>query len=211
MESGSSLTLNANLNMTEYLNIAGAGTVFNANGRDITAGGQLLLGWNGSGAPTFQNPAKVVVGELLMANGAQLALGSGQDSTGRIYLYGNSRLTVSSTGGTGLTLTRTNPAELDIPSGGRLTLVMDGNQMGGWVFRWANPTGGNHLSDLNALIGQGKIDFMFQNSGGYTLSDFGGYTYVVIAPIPEPASILGLCAAACGIAGLLKRRRSIRA
>jgi hypothetical protein len=207
VESGSTLTLGANLTLTENLNLRGGGVTLNASGRDISTTGQILLGWESSGTPVLQNVGTLTAGELLQRNGTQLLLGSGADASGRIFLFGNSRLTASvSAGGTGLTLTRSEANELNIETGSHLTLALDGNQAG-WVFRWANPTGGDHIADLNTLISQGKIDFTFQNNAGFAIaSNADGYTYVTMVPVPEPASVVGLCAATAGLVMGVKRR-----
>jgi hypothetical protein len=210
LQSGSSLSLNANLALTENVNILGAGTTLSANTHDITTPGQFLHGWNGSGKPVVQSVGKLDVGELYLGNGAELALGSGLDSSGRIHLRGNSRVTLMpSVAGTGLTLTRWQTTELDIASGSHLTLSGNGNN-DGWAFRWANPVGGgDHVADIDNLISQGRIDFTF--GSGYTVtSNADGYTYILV-PVPEPASVLGLCAVVVGLGtGLRNRRRRSR-
>lgn len=207
LQTGSSLTMNNNLTLSENLNLSGAGTVLNANGHTISTPNQFLFGWDSTGTPVVQNVGRVNVGELLMNNGTQLTLASGQDSLGRLYLHGNSRLTAASFGGTGVTLTRTAASELQIEAGSHLTLTIDGNQTG-WVFRWANPTGADHVADLNTLIGQGGIDFSFANNGGYSLSSNpNGYTYVLVSPVPEPTAILGATAGALALGSVIKRRR----
>ena len=207
LQTGSSLTMNDHLTLSENLNLSGAGTVLNANGHTISTPNQFLYGWDSTGTPVLQNVGKVNVGELLMSNGTQLTLASGQDTLGRLYLHGNSRLTAASLGGTGLTLTRTAASELQIEAGSHLTLTLDGNQTG-WVFRWANPASGDHVADLNTLIGQGGIDFSFANNGGYTLSSNpDGYTYVLVTPVPEPTMILGMGAIVVGIGSVIGRHR----
>jgi len=76
----------------------------------------------------------------------------------------------------------------------------------GWAFRWANPTSGNHIADLNTLIASGRIDF----GGAFTItSNPDGYTYVFV-PVPEPASVLAVCAAAAGLAAGVRRVRARR-
>jgi hypothetical protein len=206
MQSGSNLSLNADLTLTENVNILGAGTVLSANTHDITTTGQFLHGWNGSGKPLVQGVGKLAVGELYLGNAAELGLASGEDTTGRVQLRGNSRLTVTpSAAGTGLTLTRPETIQLDVESGSHLTLSGNGNAAG-WAFRWANPVGGgDHVAELNNLIALGRIDFTF--AGGYTVaSNPDGYTYILV-PVPEPGSILALGAAAIGIGSIVRRRR----
>lgn len=206
VEAGSTLTLGANLTLSDKLNIRGAGTIVNSAGKNITASSQLLFGWDSGGTPELQNVGSINVGELLIGSGAQLSLASGQDTTGRIYIRDNARLLASaSAAGTGLTLTRTSTSELDIEAGSRMTLGLDGSNPG-WAFRWANPTGGDHVADLNGLITLGRIDFQDNISFSIT-SQADGYTYITMAPVPEPASILGLWAIAAGTAAGCRRYR----
>jgi hypothetical protein len=206
LESGSSLSLGANLSVTEDVDIRNAGTLLNANGHDITTPGRFFHGWISSGKPIVQGVGKLAVGELYLGNAAELALGSGEDTTGRVQLRGNSRLTVTpSAAGTGLTLTRPETIQLDIESGSHMTLSGNGSTTG-WAFRWANPVGGgDHVAELNNLIALGRIDFTF--AGGATvMSNPDGYTYIMV-PVPELGSILALGAAAIGIGSIVRRRR----
>jgi hypothetical protein len=151
---------------------------------------------------------KLDVGELYQGNGTTLGLDSGLDTTGRIFLRGNSRLTSTpGAGGTGLTLTRSAVNELSIESGSHLTLA--GNGVGAaWAFRWANPASGDHVADLNNLIAQGRIDFTF-GGGASVVSDPDGFTYILV-PVPEPASVLAVCAAVVGLGVGARRRRNRR-
>jgi len=208
LQSGGDLSLNANLTLTENVNLSGAGTVLAVNGHDITTPNQFLHGWDASGKPTIGGVGKLDVGELYQGNGTTLGLDSGLDSTGRIFLRGNSRLTSTPSGaGTGLTLARSSVNELSIESGSHLTLA--GNGVGSaWAFRWANPAGGDHVADLNNLISLGRIDFTF--AGGATVvSDPDGFTYILV-PVPEPASVLGVCALVAGLGAGARRWRSGR-
>src|SRR5262245_50487808 len=207
LQSGASLTLGADLTLTENVNIQGAGTVLNVNGHVISTPSQCLHGWDATGTPVLQYVGRLTVGELLQGNGAQLTLASGQDTAGHIGLHGNSRLTAAvSAAGTGLTLTQAAASELDIQAGSQLTLT-NGGVVDGWAFRWANPTGGHHVADLNNLIALGRIDF---GGGNFTIaSNPDGYTYVFV-PVPEPASVLAVCAAAAGLAAGVRRVRARR-
>jgi hypothetical protein len=207
LQSGSVLTLNADLSLSEFIGIADAGTVLNANGRSISASGQLLLGFGGNGSPVLQNFHRLNVGEILQGNGTELSLASGEDTAGRIILGGNSQLVSTvSAAGTGLTLTGPEFTELIIDPGSHMTLAGNGSAAG-WAFRWANPVGGgDHVAELNNLIALGRIDFTFQ--GGATVSSNpDGYTYILV-PVPEPASILGICAAVAGLGAGARRWRS---
>ena len=63
MEGGSSLTLGANLILSDALNLRGTGTVLNANGHNITATSEILLGWDG-GNPVLQNRGNLTTGRM---------------------------------------------------------------------------------------------------------------------------------------------------
>jgi hypothetical protein len=208
LNSGGALTLNADLSLTEYIGIADAGTVLNANGHSISASGQLLLGFVGTGAPVLQNFNRLNVGEIVQGNGTELSLASGEDTTDRIVLGGSSRLiSTVSAAGTGLTLTGPEFTELIIDPDSHLTIGLNGSTSG-WAFRWANPAGGDHVAALNDLISQGRIDFTFP--GGHSVvSNPDGFTYIMV-PVPEPASVLGICAAVVGLAIGAKRSRKLR-
>jgi hypothetical protein len=208
LQSGGRLSLNANLALTDNVNLSGAGTVLAVNGHDITTPNQFLHGWDSSGKPTIGGVGKLDVGELYQGNGTTLGLDSGLDSTGRIFLRGNSRLTSTPSGaGTGLTLTRSSVNELSIESGSHLTLA--GNGVGSaWAFRWANPAVGDHVADLNNLIAQGRIDFTF-GGGASVVSNPDGFTYILV-PVPEPSSVLAIAAATAGLGVGARRWRNGR-
>jgi hypothetical protein len=207
VESGSSLTLSAPLNLTDYLDIRDSGTVVNMQGNAITATNQILYGWNGTGAPSLQNFGAVSTGHWLQANGVQAVMTSGADSIGQLSLHNNSRLTVAPAAGvaTGLTIAGTGLSALDITTGGDLRLGNAG-ATNGWVLRWKNPDSTHdHIADINSLVVAGLIDFT--NGGTYGLSSPGdGYTYVM-TPVPEPSFLLALAAGPIGYGVFRQRRR----
>jgi PEP-CTERM motif len=79
------------------------------------------------------------------------------------------------------------------------------------------PTGPMTIIDVTG----GTVSGLFTNSAGATLADgavfttFNGIqwvidytpTSVIVAPVPEPGTVLALCAGAAGIAGLVRRVR----
>jgi hypothetical protein len=208
VESGSSLTVSAPLNLTDYLDIRDTGTVVDLKGHTLSATNQILYGWNGTGAPSLQNYGAVSTGHWLQANGVQAVMTSGADTIGQLSLHGNSRLTVSPAAGvtTGLTITGTGLSALDITSGSDLRLDNSGTS-GGWLLRWKNPDSNHdHIADINGLVLAGLIDFT--STGGYQLSSQAdGYTYLSFTPVPEPSFLLALAAGPLGY-GLVRRRRS---
>jgi hypothetical protein len=73
----------------------------------------------------------------------------------------------------------------------------------GWVFRWANPAGGDHMADLQGLINAGEVVIAPLNGGSYNLSADAAYTYVNVVPVPE-LSALALSLVAVGV--VVRRR-----
>jgi hypothetical protein len=197
--SGSTLTLGADLNVIEYVSLEGDNSTINAQGHKITASSLGLIGTN---LRLLNDGAITVNGPLGLAGSAQLELRDGNDSARRLLLSEDSRLRIKSAA-TGFTLTGITADDLLFNGTSTLTLELDGSQPG-WVFRWANPAGGDHIADLNALIDQDSIVFSVTNGGEYTLVSRDGYTYVV-QPVPEPGLILLLAAPVA--VGLCRRRQ----
>jgi hypothetical protein len=129
------------------------------------------------------------------------------DALGSLLLSGNSALTFGDAPGqmTGLTVTGQPVSDLSIAAGSDLLLEVNG-QASGWVFRWANPSGGDHIADMQALINGGEITFSYLNGGSYSLSADSSYTYVNVIPVPEPSTLL-LSAAAAGLIAVRRRKK----
>jgi hypothetical protein len=123
-------------------------------------------------------------GSLRLYGGVQVELRGGNDTAHGLNL-GDSDLMIKSAA-TGFTLTG-NTADYLLFDDGALTFELNGLQPG-WVFRWANPDGGNHIAELSALIDRNLIEFSVINGGQYDLVSQNGYTYI-IQPVPEPASL----------------------
>ena len=92
-------------------------------------------------------------------------------------------------------------SKLSIDRSSELILELN-SQAAGWVFRWANSTGGDHIVDLQNLINGGEINFDSLNGGWYSLSADSQYTYINV--VPEPGT-LALTAAAAGL--MFRQRR----
>jgi len=197
---GSTLSLAANLNLTagsRAISVTGAGSNLNAAGNGVSAG-SLTVGAAGS-ASSLTNPGAVIVsGQLTVAGTSAITLASGSDSVGSVSLLDTAQLTVNKAGQTvGLTITGTPAGSLAIATGAKLHAVLDGAAAGGYALRWANPAGGDHVADLQALIAANKIDFTFVNGGVFTvdsLSSQGGFTFLLSQPVPEPALLLAAAA-----------------
>ncbi|HSQ56446.1 MAG TPA: hypothetical protein VLM40_11955, partial [Gemmata sp.] len=65
VDSGSTLTLGANLTLSDTLNIRASGTVLDAAGHNISATNQVLIGWDAVGA-TIQNRGTLSTANLLV-------------------------------------------------------------------------------------------------------------------------------------------------
>ncbi len=199
---GCVLSLGADLNLSSTLQLDGT---LDANGHSISAP-TVYVGRNG-GPAAFRNDGLVMAQTWNQGGLSRVRLSQPGDALGTLLLSSNSALTIGDAASqtTGLTLTGGSWSSLSIAAGSDLMLEMNG-QAGGWVFRWANPSGGDHIADLQSLIGQGRITFSSQNGGSYALSADSLYTYVNVVPVPEP-SVLALSVAAAGLLAAVRHRR----
>jgi len=206
---GSKLTLGADLILSGPLTAYGHTVTFDARGHNITANGlSLQYAPGNSGDPNIRllnDGAITIGGAMALAGGAQVELRDGNDSARSLLLSENSGLRIKSAA-TGFTLTGTTADDLLFNGTSTLTLELNGSQSG-WVLRWANPNGGNHIADLNALIAENHIVFSATNGGQYSIVSQNGYTFIV-QPVPEPGLILLIVApAAVGLCRRRKRRK----
>lgn len=201
------LTLGADLIVSGRLDARGNTITIDAQGLNITAGGLSFEYAPGNpGLPNIRllnDGAITVGGPMALAGGVQVELYGGNDTAQSLWLSEDSTLRIKSAA-TGFTLTGTTADDLLFNGTSTLTLELDGKQPG-WVLRWANPEGGNHIADLNALIAQNLIVFSATNGGGFNLVSQNGYTYIV-QPVPEPGAILAI-ASGVGLAAAGFRRR----
>jgi hypothetical protein len=109
---------------------------------------------------------------------------------------------------TGLTVNNRALADLSIDPTSDLDLEVNG-LAGGWVFRWANPAGGDHIADLQALINADELTFSYLNGGSYSLSADSSFTYVNVTSVPEPSTLILTGVAFAAV--LTRRRRRRRA
>ncbi len=203
--SGGTLNLGANLHLSNSLDIYDGGTV-NAHGFGITAN-QLTLGYFGTSAAYLTNAGPVNVNYLYMGNASSLTLHGGDIVNNAITLQESSTLTVQQLNGTGLTLNGNYVGALTIdPSS--MDLIFNLNTAPNWDFRWLDPSGGNWISTLDAMIAAGQI--VITAPQGYYITDSGGYTYIdgnySSTSIPEPSSLVLGALAVVGVAIGMRRR-----
>jgi PEP-CTERM motif len=180
----------------------------NANGHAIAAS-TIAIGSDG-GPVAFLNDGLVTAGAWNQGGGSQIRLNQPGDTLGSVSLTGNSILTIGDTAGqtSGTTLGNVLVSDLSVAAGSDLALEVNG-LAGGWVFRWADPSGGDHIADLQNFINAGEITFSYLNGGSYTITSDGGYTYVNVMPVPEPSALLLMASA--GMAAVLVRRHRVPA
>jgi hypothetical protein len=181
VQTGSTLTLGANLNMnTGSLNVQDSSSKLDMGGHNLS-GYELLLGWNGSSAVTAIDAGTISLTNFYLGNGTAFTIHGGDFVGDSINLRDNSVLTVQQSGGTGLTFGGTSASSLSIdPSS--MDLIFNLNTAPNWDFRWADPSNGNWVNTLDAMIASGQI--MITAPNGHTVVDDPngfpiGYTYIV--------------------------------
>ena len=216
VESGSTLTLGANLNMnTGGLNVQDSGSMLNAQGHALTAY-SLYVGWNGTSSVSVTNLGQVILTDLYVGNstaGSDLTLHGGDVIQGLIDLRNGSTLTIQQESGIGLTLNGASSSSLTIdPSS--MDLVFTSTALDNWDFRWKDPSStSNWISTIDGMIQDGQIELTLLPGQSYRVADSGGYTYIYGiggASVPEPSAFaLGCLGAACVAVGLAWRRRRV--
>lgn len=203
-----SLTLGAPLNISGSLD-AREGAVVNAQGRPITASNVYVGTFSSANGTQLQNAGSVTAAVLSLGKQSQGRLVTGESVVGSVSVYGNSTLTVSHAvpGDAQLTITGTGASALDIEGGSKLSFQLNGAKQT-IVLKWANPTGSDHVADLNALIAANKIDFTYVNGATHMISSDGNFTYL-FQPVPEPGAVLAIGIGAVGVfAGVRRTRRT---
>ena len=207
---GSKLTLGANLGISDTLSVTDGGGL-DAQGRNISAGYAVQIGTSGGTAPILQNLGTVTTGRFTQTGGSTVTLGAGVSTIRTVALSQNSTLAVKLLNGSAgrLTVSGTAAGDLSVEAGSHLALTLDGTLPGQYALRWADPSGGNHVADINGLISSGAITVGLTNGAQYTVFSDGNYSYVAV-PVPEPAAALASGAAAAAVTGLVRRKRSLR-
>ena len=210
INSGGKLILGADLNVgTASVNVQDTGSTLNAQGHALTAV-TLLAGVNGSAPVSLTNLGLLTLSNLEVGNATALTMHGGDVVNNQINLQGSSVLTVQQTNETGLTLNGTSLSSLTIdPSS--MNLIFNVNTEPNWDFRWKDPSSGNWISTIDAMIASGEITITAPN--GFQVVDSGGFTYVeggfASGAIPEPSSLVLACLALAGVAIGMGRARKI--
>ncbi len=177
IESGSTLTMGANMALAGALSLQDAGSTLDMGGHRLTAN-QVFLGWYGSGAVSVANPGPVTANYLYSANGSAPTLQApGSTVTDQINLEANADLTLQQPGGqfTGLTFLGSSSSDLIIND--TSVLQLSGSNSGpSWIFRWPDLPGGSWVNTLTGAIAAGQI--AVSSSAGYSVFDLEGYTYI---------------------------------
>jgi len=205
VDKAATLSLGADLKGNGSIYVTGGGTL-SANSHGLEAL-RLQLG-DASGAGTLLNAGTVSVKALILDGGSSPVFGKGADVYDAITITRGASLTVQQQPGstTGLTLHNSSFSALTIGAGSVLALAFAEPLQEGsvWAFRWQ----GDHLGDLQAMAGDGRLTWqaLFEVS----VFDAGdGYTYVGNPHVvPEPSTMVGL--GTLGLIGLvLARRRAL--
>jgi hypothetical protein len=190
---GSNVSLGTNLvALGADATVTGSGSKLNAAGNNVSLG-SLTIGSTGS-ASQLVNPGLVSVSNALTIGGTSVvSLLNNGDSVGSIVLNDTAKLTANGrTGQTqGVTITNSSSSALAIANGAQLVVNLDRTSPG-YALRWANPAGGDHIADLQALINDpnNKIAFnVVTPNSAYLLESVGGYTLITV-PVPEPTLLL---------------------
>jgi hypothetical protein len=204
VDKGGTLTLGADLVLAGTFGelVVNVGNL-NANAKTISATSVLV-----SGMPAIlSNDGMVTAGKWSQGGGSRVRLNHAGDALGSLLLAQSSALTLGDAAGQMIGLTVGNPTLSDLSVDPTSDLVLEVNGLaGGWVFRWANPSGGDHIADLQSLINAGEMTFAPLNGGSYSLSSDAAYTYVNVIPVPEPGTLALAGVAAIGWVTHWRRR-----
>ena len=196
---GSTLNLNANLDLNSGTLITNGGTI-NQNGN---ISGNLDLGWGGEATIFNRTSGTLMLDSLRVYSGSTLDL-TGADSVNFIAVAADSELSFTQLAGqtSGLDL-----ESLLLDSDANLTVIFDNPDYNG--FNWGLRVFGDRQSEMNDWLAGGQLSSNFAGAGiFYDISSFGDYTYLgAFSAVPEPASIsLVFLALACGTVRMRRRR-----
>ncbi len=212
LSSGSTLTLNQDLTLAFSLNATGDSTI-NLGNHTLNVGSLDL------GDPTTVTRSVgslIIAGDLNVFGETDLFSLAGDELSNSLRLGFNQPgfITMTQMAGdtTGLSLLNSSLSALQIDSAtaSLLKLAFDGGQSMGvldWGFRWS----GDHIIDLNALLGSKIIVSGAPQSVSVirNLGLYGDFTYIGFVGVPEPNS-LAMLVVAWGVFTLGARRKTTR-
>ena len=209
ISNGGTLNLGANLSLTSYFIVGGNGSIaptfVNAGGYMISAASMSL-----TQSATLTGENGLSLGTLELGSGNANTIHGLNDTVNNLVIENASTLTIAQASGqlSGFTLSGNNAVNLNILDTSVLNLQFGANSSPNWIFRWADPSGGNWISTLNSDIASGQISV--SSPDGYSVYDQGGYTYIGNpgAAVPEPSSFVLFGLGAVTLVTAVIRRRS---
>jgi fibronectin-binding autotransporter adhesin len=186
--------------------LGGTGTITPGIGSSISVnnGGTLAPGANGAGTlkvggnVTIANNGTFAIG--LAAGGSNTSL-SVQGSSTKVNFATGSILSLSALSGFDRS-TPSNYTLITMPTGGGSNLMLDNlpiadGQVLGTYIQGTGPSGPVTINTSGFSLATGDT---------FTLSRSGDSVMIAFSPVPEPATVLGIAAAALGLGGLVRRR-----
>ncbi len=161
--------------------------------------GNLTIGSVGVNNPVTLRPATNAIAQL---NGTTFDPAGGPTSYSRLTVRGTGTVDITGAGLTVVVNTGFTPSESDI-------FGLIDNQTGNAITgTFANGATVNAVFPDNTVAGTFQISYV-GNITGNSISITGGNDVVLynFVPVPEPASILAICAGAVGLAGVVRRVR----
>ncbi len=177
VESGSKVTLGADMNLGYYFNLQDSGSTLDMGGHTITAP-YTYFGWYGNAPVTVVNPGPVVTAYLYVGNGAAPLRANGSIVSNQINVETNAVLALQQPNGqvTGMTYFGPYASYLNIDNTSMMQLTAGTNSGPSWIFRWQDVGGVSWESTFNSMIAAGRISV--SSSSGYSVFDDEGYTYI---------------------------------
>jgi len=178
IDSGSQLTLGADMVLSGQLTVQNIGSTLDMGGHKLTAD-QIVFGALYDTPVSVLHPGQVSTNILYVRNGSAVTLLAPTSMVDyAIIISNNSTLSFQQPGGqlTGLTFLGSSSGAMGINDTSVLRLAGGLNSGPSWVFRWQDPSAGTWESTLSGLIAAGRI--AITAPAGYSVFDEEGYTYI---------------------------------